>query len=123
MGAGLCIVATQTSGTAQEGGSSLEARLHVGEDGSITILTGKVEEGQGPRTELALAAAEELRTSVDRVKVVMADTDVVPNEASQPAVAQLHRPCPRFVAAPLPRANYWLLRLHKNGVSRAIGFV
>ena len=80
MGAGLCIVATQTSGTAQEGGSSLEARLHVGEDGTITILTGKVEEGQGPRTELALAAAEELRTSVDRVKVVMADTDVVPND-------------------------------------------
>ncbi len=82
-GAGLLIIAVQQSAEGQRqsnGGGTLEARLHIGEDGRITILTGKVEEGQGPRTELAAAAAEELRVPLDQVQVVMADTDVVPND-------------------------------------------
>ena len=60
--------------------ANLETRLHLGEDGFITILTGKVEEGQGPRTELAMAAAEELRVPAERIRVVMADTALVPND-------------------------------------------
>jgi isoquinoline 1-oxidoreductase len=82
LGAGLLIVATaplaEGQGRAAEG--ALEARLHIGEDGFITLLTGKVEEGQGPLTELAMVAAEELRAPVSHVKVVMADTDLVPND-------------------------------------------
>jgi isoquinoline 1-oxidoreductase len=81
-GAGLLIVVTAPSaggqGVTAEG--TLEARLHINQDGSITLLTGKVEEGQGPRTELAMAAAEELRVPLDRVNVVMADTELVPND-------------------------------------------
>ena len=81
-GAGLLIVVTApcagAQGVAAEG--TLAARLHINEDGFITLLTGKVEEGQGPRTELAMAAAEELRVPLDRVKVVMADTELVPND-------------------------------------------
>jgi isoquinoline 1-oxidoreductase subunit beta len=83
-GAGLLIVATAPSSQAQrrgEGGSGvLEARLHIAEDGRITILTGKIEEGQGPQTELTMAAAEELRVPVGRVWTVMADTDRVPDD-------------------------------------------
>ncbi len=85
-GAGLLILvaapnATTQSGTRQAaGGGALEARLHIGEDGFVTLLTGKVEEGQGPRTELALAAAEELRLQPDRIRLLMADTDVVPDD-------------------------------------------
>src|SRR6187397_2978529 len=39
----------------------VSARLHIGNDGVITVLTGKIEMGQGARTELTQAAAEELR--------------------------------------------------------------
>src|SRR5437867_986309 len=52
----------------------LSARLHVGKDGLITLLTGKVEAGQGARGELSQAAAEELRVPVSQIQVVMADT-------------------------------------------------
>src|SRR5262245_44270705 len=68
-------VAGETQAQQQISGSALEARLHIAEDGFITILNGKVEEGQGPRTEFAIAAAEELRVPIDRIRVVMADTD------------------------------------------------
>ena len=81
-GAGLCFVALQSTADAQQSVGTLEARLHVGEDGSITILNGKIEEGQGPRTELALAAAEELKVPIERIKMVMADTDIVPNDGT-----------------------------------------
>ncbi|MDP2998939.1 MAG: molybdopterin-dependent oxidoreductase [Bryobacterales bacterium] len=80
--AGLLIVATAPPSQAQrEGGAgALEARLHIAEDGLITILTGKIEEGQGALTELAMAAAEELRVPLNRVRMVMGDTDGVPND-------------------------------------------
>lgn len=81
-GAGILILAWPSSAPGQSGTTSLEARLHVGENGVITILNGKIEEGQGPRTELAMAAAEELRTSVDRIRMVMADTDLTPNDGT-----------------------------------------
>ncbi len=84
-GAGLLITVTGSVARAQRGGPSrgggtLESRLHIAEDGAVTILTGKVEVGQGSRTELAMAAAEEMRIPLDRVRVVMADTDLVPND-------------------------------------------
>ncbi|MGH9721850.1 MAG: molybdopterin cofactor-binding domain-containing protein [Bryobacteraceae bacterium] len=62
------------------GSGTLESRLVIGTDGTATVLTGKVEVGQGSRTELAMAAAEELRMPIDKVRVVMADTDLAPND-------------------------------------------
>jgi CO/xanthine dehydrogenase Mo-binding subunit len=83
-GAGLLIAVTAPLSEAQRGGAaaaaSLETRLHIGEDGVITILTGKVEEGQGALTELTMAAAEELRVPLNRVRMVMGDTDQTPND-------------------------------------------
>jgi isoquinoline 1-oxidoreductase len=82
VGAGLLIVAAQRDARGQRASTPgpLEARLHVGDDGVITIFNGKVEEGQGPRTELAMVAAEELAVPLDRIRMVMADTDAVPND-------------------------------------------
>jgi CO/xanthine dehydrogenase Mo-binding subunit len=84
LGAGLLIVALQETADAQQqsGGGPLEGRLHVGDDGRITILSGKIEEGQGPRTQLAMAAAEELRLPISHVRMVMADTEVTPNDGT-----------------------------------------
>jgi isoquinoline 1-oxidoreductase len=43
-------------------------------------MTGKVEEGQGPRTQLTQAAAEELRVDVGQIHLVMADSALVPDD-------------------------------------------
>jgi isoquinoline 1-oxidoreductase len=59
---------------------SIAERLHIGADGVVTVLTSKVEVGQGSRTELAAAAAEELEIPLARVALVMADTAVVPDD-------------------------------------------
>jgi isoquinoline 1-oxidoreductase len=59
---------------------NIAARVHLGTDGTITVLTGKVEAGQGARAELSEAAAEELRIPVDRLRLVMADTSLVPDD-------------------------------------------
>ncbi len=62
------------------GARNLAARIHLGSDGSITVLAGKVEGGQGARTELSQAAAEELGVPVSRVQMILADTDMVPDD-------------------------------------------
>src|SRR4030095_5253281 len=67
-GAGLLIVASHEATQAQTRSQreTIGARLHIGKDGKITLMTSKVEVGQGSRTQLAQAAAEELQVSVDR---------------------------------------------------------
>ena len=61
-------------------GTTVAARLHIGKDGAITVLTGKVEMGQGSRAELTQAAAEELRVPASRIQMVMGDTGLVPDD-------------------------------------------
>jgi isoquinoline 1-oxidoreductase len=60
--------------------TTVAARLHIGKDGAITLLTGKVECGQGARAEITQAAAEELRVAAERISLLMADTGLVPND-------------------------------------------
>ena len=85
IGAGLLVTAAGKV-VFSPGGASAQVRsshrLHLGEDGSITVLTGKVEVGQGSRTEILQAAAEELRVSPDALRVVLADTAETPNDGS-----------------------------------------
>jgi nicotinate dehydrogenase subunit B len=52
--------------------------LHIGEDGSVTVFTGKVEVGQNIRTSLTQAVAEELRIPVGSIRLTMGDTDLTP---------------------------------------------
>lgn len=85
-GAGLLITVSGTVGCQREGaaeeGVAAPSRLHIANDGAITVMTGKVEVGQGSRTQLTQAAAEELRVPVDSLRLVMADTDRVPDDGS-----------------------------------------
>jgi isoquinoline 1-oxidoreductase len=62
------------------GAKTVSARLHIGQDGIITVMTGKVECGQGSRAELTQAAAEELSIAPDRLRLIMADTGLVPDD-------------------------------------------
>jgi isoquinoline 1-oxidoreductase subunit beta len=59
---------------------NIAARLHIDKDGTITVMTGKVEEGQGARAQLTQAAAEELCVAADQVKLIMADTALTPDD-------------------------------------------
>jgi len=88
LGAGLLITVTPIRVLAQArrggrgGGGTLSvaARVHIAKDGAITVMTGKVEGGQGARAELTQAAAEELRVPAARIQLLMADTSLVPDD-------------------------------------------
>jgi CO/xanthine dehydrogenase Mo-binding subunit len=54
--------------------------LHVADDGTVTLRTGKVELGQGILTALALLAADELDVDPARVRVAPASTALGPDE-------------------------------------------
>ena len=62
------------------GARNLAARIHLGTDGNITVMAGKVEGGQGARAELTQAAAEELRVPASQVQMILADTELVPDD-------------------------------------------
>ena len=58
----------------------LEQRIAIAEDGAVTAFSGKVEFGQGIRTGFAQIVADELDVPLDRVTVVMGDTDRSPHD-------------------------------------------
>ena len=81
----LCVVEAadaQESGRRARGGDArpqeISAWMHIGEDGVVTVFTGKAEVGQNIRTSLSQAVAEELHTPVASIRLLMADTDLVP---------------------------------------------
>ncbi|MFO7260563.1 MAG: hypothetical protein DIU52_005375 [bacterium] len=74
----------QEPGEAEALGASadpISASLHIGEDGAVTVFTGKVEVGQDIRTSLTQAVAEELGVPPARITLIMGDTDHVPYDA------------------------------------------
>ena len=56
----------------------INSYLHIGEDGKVTVYSGKIEQGQGNTTALAQMAAEELRVGMESIKMVMGDTALCP---------------------------------------------
>ncbi|SDM31596.1 CO or xanthine dehydrogenase, Mo-binding subunit [Catalinimonas alkaloidigena] len=74
---------TQQAETLQEelaDADHINAWLRLREDNSVTVLTGKIEIGQGVLVALRQIAAEELDVPLARVEVVMADTGQTPDE-------------------------------------------
>ena len=61
--------------------SQVGAWIHIGEDGIVSVYTGKVEVGQNIRTSLSQIVAEELHVPISAIKMIMADTDLVPYDA------------------------------------------
>jgi CO/xanthine dehydrogenase Mo-binding subunit len=58
----------------------LDAWLRIGADGRVTLLTGKVELGQGVLTAFAQICADELDVDLARIDIVSGDTALSPNE-------------------------------------------
>lgn len=54
------------------------AYLIIGEDGTVTCLSGKIEMGQGVITSLPQMLAEELEVPLESVRIVLGDTDLCP---------------------------------------------
>src|SRR5664280_3497466 len=54
------------------------AFLRIAEDGTVTCFTGKIEMGQGIITSLPQMMADELNIPVERIKMIMGDTDLCP---------------------------------------------
>lgn len=65
-------------GYAEELPKEIGAWLHIGENGVVTVYTGKAEVGQNIRTSLSQAIAEELRYPIARIEMVMGDTKLTP---------------------------------------------
>ena len=90
LGAGVLVVSmlkqtawSQESGRAREwrGDSvprEIDAWLHIGENGKVTVYTGKVEVGQNIRTSLSQGIAEELHLPIEKIELVMGDTQLTP---------------------------------------------
>ncbi|HKV33045.1 MAG TPA: molybdopterin cofactor-binding domain-containing protein [Pyrinomonadaceae bacterium] len=72
------LLAQEEQGFDREAPQEIGAWIHVDQDGSIVVYTGKVEFGQNIRTSLAQAVAEELHVPVSTIRLVMGDTDLTP---------------------------------------------
>lgn len=112
LGAGILIAVAASRATAQQpgrrggggserGGQSakLSNRLHIGVDGTVTVLSGKVEVGQGSRTQICQAAAEELRLPLERVRIILGDTELCPNDGGTSGSGTTPRTVPTVRAA------------------------
>jgi CO/xanthine dehydrogenase Mo-binding subunit len=78
-GLGMCM--KDAGGTYKVAGATVK----ISSDGSVVLLTGTVEIGQGPRTALSQIVAEELATRMDQIAVAQLDTDVTPYDISTSA--------------------------------------
>ena len=90
LGAGIVVVSVlQPAALAQESGGAgrrrgeslpqeINAWLHLGEDGRVTVFTGKVEVGQNIRTSLSQAVSEELHVPIEQIEMIMGDTQLTP---------------------------------------------
>ena len=90
LGGGIVVVLIADDCDAQESGGgarrgtreatpeTIGAWLHIGENGLVSVFTGKVEVGQNARTSLTQAVAEELHAPLAGIKMVMGDTALTP---------------------------------------------
>lgn len=73
------------------GTQATSAYVKVNEDGTVTLLTGVVEQGSGIVTILMQIAAEELGVSMDQISCISADTDATPLERGTGASQTTYR--------------------------------
>ncbi len=66
---------------AEEVPTDWNAYVRINENGTVTLMVGKIEMGQGVITSLAQMMAEELDVSLDSVSMIMGDTDLCPYDA------------------------------------------
>ncbi|MET3877727.1 molybdopterin cofactor-binding domain-containing protein [Chitinophaga sp. OAE865] len=86
LGGGIAVALTYTElnalskqpGLFPPGDDTIAAWIHILENGTVTVYTGKVEVGQNIRTSLSQAVAEELSLPVSSIELIMGDTLLTP---------------------------------------------
>ena len=119
------IYAQETGGPRRGGGAGavpveIGAWLHIGENGVVTVYTGKVEVGQNARTSLTQAVVEELHTPPASVQMMMGDTELTPFDMGTVGSMTTPRMWPQIRrAAAAAREMLLDLAAQKWGVDRA----
>ena len=90
--------------------TQLDSWIAIGQDGSVTVFTSKVELGTGIETALAQIAAEELDVPWQRIKVDMGDTRKTIDQATTSGSRTIERAGPQIRQA-AAAARKELLRL------------
>ncbi len=85
VGKGLSVCLKDAGGTFKIAG----ATVRMSSDGSVILLTGTVEVGQGSKTALSQVVAEELSLGLDKISVAQLDTDVTPYDVSTSASSSM----------------------------------
>lgn len=84
MGGGLAVLFTTSAIQYSDGGTSLaeesalDAWIHIGANGQLSVFTGKAEVGQNIRTALSQIVAEELDVPIESIEMIMGDTALTP---------------------------------------------
>lgn len=86
--------------------ASYDNRITINTDGSVELLMGKVELGQGIGTALAQIAADELGVAFDRVHLVTVDTDFSPDESYTFSSISIQQSGPRVREAAAKARTY-----------------
>jgi nicotinate dehydrogenase subunit B len=99
---------------------SLDSWLSVMRDGSVTLFTGRVDLGTGTETVFAQFVAEELDVPIERVRVVMGDTRLTPDQGKTTASLNVVRGSqPIRVAAAEARSVLVALAVERLGMPAA----
>jgi nicotinate dehydrogenase subunit B len=99
---------------------SLDSWLSVARDGSVTLFTGRVDLGTGTETVFAQFVAEELDVPIERVRVVMGDTRLTPDQGKTTASLNVVRGSqPVRVAAAEARSALLALAAETIGIAAA----
>jgi CO/xanthine dehydrogenase Mo-binding subunit len=72
----------------------LDSWLAIGQDGSVTAFTGRIDMGTGVQTVFAQAVAEELDVNVNAVTVILGDTARTPEQGKSTASNNIARNLP-----------------------------
>jgi len=84
-GKGLSVCIKDAGGTFKIAGATVK----MSSDGSVVLLTGTVEVGQGSKTALSQVVAEELSLDLNQISVAHIDTDVTPYDVSTSASSSM----------------------------------
>ena len=109
LGGGIIIVFSVSqmsflTGCKPKNGSDLlefNAYLRVKEDGTVDCFSGKIEMGQGANTSIAQVLADELEVSIEKVNMIMGDTELCPHDDGTwgSMTTRFHDPLIRAAAA------------------------
>ncbi|MFQ5918259.1 MAG: xanthine dehydrogenase family protein molybdopterin-binding subunit, partial [Candidatus Binatia bacterium] len=78
VGIGMAVLSETGGGVRYYGYNSTEAIVKIDRDGSVTLIAPAADTGTGTRTVMAQIAAEELGISMERIKILSNDTDIIP---------------------------------------------